>query len=94
MKKILSIIVALASTFVFAQQITVNDSISLNEVVVTAGRSTVDLAATRLTPVAVTVVSQQEIESKIGYHHATINVVEFHIMAVQNHITEPILLHL
>ena len=65
MKKTLSIIVALASTFVFAQQKTVNDSISLNEVVVTAGRSTVDLAATRLTPVAVTVVSQQEIESKI-----------------------------
>ena len=65
MKKLLSIVVAFASTFVFAQQTTVNDSISLNEVVVTAGRSTVDLAATRLTPIAVTVVSQQEIESKI-----------------------------
>lgn len=65
MKNLLSIVVAFASTFVFAQQTTVNDSISLNEVVVTSGRSTVDLASTRLTPVAVTVVSQQEIESKI-----------------------------
>ena len=65
MKKLLFIVVALASTLVFAQQTSVNDSISLNEVIVTAGRSTVDLAATRLTPVAVTVVSQQEIESKI-----------------------------
>jgi len=65
MKKLLSIVVAFASTLVFAQQTSVNDSISLNEVVVIAGRSTVDLAATRLTPIAVTVVSQQEIESKI-----------------------------
>ena len=65
MKKLLSIVVAFASTFVFAQQIQENDSISLNEVVVTAGRGTVDLASTRITPIAVTVIGQQEIEAKI-----------------------------
>ena len=66
MKKLLSIVVALASTLVFAQQTSVNDSISLNEVVVTAGRSTVDLATTRLTPVCCNCcVSTAEIESKI-----------------------------
>ena len=66
MRKLLSIVVAFASTFVFAQQTSVNDSISLKEVVVTSGRGTVDLASSRQTPISVTTIGRTEIENKIG----------------------------
>ena len=84
MKKLLSIVVAFASTLVFAQQTSVNDSISLNEVLVTAARSTVDLATTRITPVAVTVIGQQEIEAKIDQEDLTNIMVNTPGVYVQN----------
>ena len=65
MKKLLSIVVAFASTFVFAQQTSVNDSISLNEVVVMGG--VIDLASDRTTPMAVSTITSADIEKKGGY---------------------------
>ena len=65
MKKLLSIVVAFASSFVFAQQTSVNDSISLNEVVVMGG--VIDLASDRTTPMAVSTITSADIEKKGGY---------------------------
>ena len=63
MKKLVSIVVAFASTFVFAQQTQENDSIAtttLNEVVVMGG--IIDLAEDRQTPIAVSRVEAADIE--------------------------------
>ena len=74
MKKLLTIVAALATTLVFGQQTQENDSIlvtDLDEVVVSSGRGTVDLASTRITPMAVNVVSQEEIQNKIDQNDLT-----------------------
>ena len=63
MKKILTLFAALATTLVFAQQTQVNDSIlttDLEEVVVMSG--IIDLAKDRVTPIAVSNITAQEIE--------------------------------
>ena len=64
MKKLLSIVVAFASTFLFAQQTSVNDSISLNEVVVMGG--VIDLASDRTTLMAVSTITSADIQKKRG----------------------------
>jgi len=64
MKKLLSIVVAFASTLVFAQQTSVNDTIvttSLDEVVVVGG-GVIDLAQDRVTPIAASTITAEEFE--------------------------------
>ena len=67
MKKLLTIVAALATTLVFAQQTQETDSIlvsELDEVVVMSG--IIDLAKDRVTPIAVSNITAQEIERKGG----------------------------
>ena len=74
MKRQLTMVAALAASLVFAQQTQENDSIivtDLDEVVVSSGRGTVDLASTRITPMAVNIVSQEEIQNKIDQNDLT-----------------------
>ena len=87
MKKQLTIVAALATTLVFAQQTQENDSIivtDLDEVVVSSGRGTVDLASTRITPMAVNIVSQEEIQNKIDQNDLTMILVNTPSVFVNN----------
>lgn len=67
MKKLLTIVAALATTLVFGQQTQGNDSIlvsELDEVVVSSG--VIDVAKERLTPIAFSTISKSEIDLKAG----------------------------
>ena len=61
MKKIILFIVAIATTYSFAQQTSVTDSISLDEVVVVGG-GVIDLAKDRVTPVASNTLTAEDFE--------------------------------
>mgnify|MGYP005676488735 FL=1 len=67
MKKLLTIVAALATTLVFGQQTQENDSIlvsELDEVVVSSG--VIDVAKERLTPIVFSTISKSEIDLKAG----------------------------